>query len=344
MRWPNLEQIEFGDWDAMFTKDFLEDVAKRCPGLKFVFFRPHGVNLQPQDLVEFFSKLGALQSVSLSVNRRLLTNDLLLQLSSIQSLTRLELAVCTRKDNAFQHVLDHNPTPFSGLRQATLHIKSHAMSAATQALQNVVGLIVIVQDRGSHILNWISRMASLKFLTVKYLEDVTIDVESLVSLRSLTRLQHLTVEPEDVDGWIGVEHLTDTDFERLVSGLPDLKWLDLEIGHGLTTSALQSLGKHCLQLHDLQISGEWNLQALVKYQAPLFPALTHLHIGSCERQGIERWATASQLAGILDNHAPNLAKFDSRSEDDFSLDVKRAWLAKVGKEYLISYVERMGDV
>ncbi|THV94182.1 hypothetical protein D6D25_09349, partial [Aureobasidium pullulans] len=231
---PNLKRLEVQDWADEFTTTLLDDVAEKCPHLEHVTFRSIGQRIRPTDLVEFFSKLPALQYVGLTISHRLLTKDVLLRLSRIQSLVTLELSSSIKGDAAFQHVIEHNSNPFPRLQFAHLYMRSPAIPFMVQALRNIVTLTLTIEDSGAHALNHVSKMKSLNALNIQYRQDNTIDLDSLMSLRSLSQLQHFGIGPEDKDGMAALdEDMTDDDFDRFITGFPALIGFNFTLNHFL---------------------------------------------------------------------------------------------------------------
>ncbi|THW80076.1 hypothetical protein D6D17_09897, partial [Aureobasidium pullulans] len=169
---PNLKRLEFQDWSDELTTTLLDDVAEKCPHLQRVDLRSSGHSIRPTDLVEFFFKLPALR---------------------------------IKGDDAFQHVIEHNPNPFAGLKFAHLRMRSPAIPFMVQAFHTIVTLTLTLEDSGAHALNHVSKMKSLNALNIQYRQDNTIDLDSLMSLRSLSQLQHFGIGPEDKDGMAALD-------------------------------------------------------------------------------------------------------------------------------------------
>ncbi|THZ58374.1 hypothetical protein D6C85_10258 [Aureobasidium pullulans] len=328
---PNLKRLEIQDWSDEFTTTLLDDVAQKCPHLEHVTFRSIGQRIRPTDLVEFFSKLPGLQYVGLTISRSLLTKDVLLQLSRVQSLVTLKLSSSIKGDDAFQHVIEHNPDPFPRLQFAHLHMRSPAIPSMVQALRNIVTLTLTIEDSGAHALNHVSKMKSLNALNIQYQRNNTIDIESLMSLRSLSQLQHFGIGPEDKDGMAALdEDMTEGDFDRFITAFPLLENFDFTLNHALMVESLGSLEKRCPKLRCITLGECWDLSSLVSIPAPLFPNLHGMHI-FLDEGDLDRWATPAQLAGIIDNHAPKSTYLNVITDGEYSLGVKEAWRALRGK-------------
>ncbi|CAD0054935.1 hypothetical protein D6D19_08708 [Aureobasidium pullulans] len=328
---PNLKRLEFQDWSDELTTTLLDDVAEKCPHLQRVDLRSSGHSIRPTDLVEFFFKLPALRYVGLDISRRLLTKDVLLQLSRIQSLVTLELSSSIKGDDAFQHVIEHNPNPFAGLKFAHLRMRSPAIPFMVQAFHTIVTLTLTLEDSGAHALNHVSKMKSLNALNIQYRQDNTIDLDSLMSLRSLSQLQHFGIGPEDKDGMAALdEDMTEGDFDLFITGFPSLIGFNFTLNHPLMVQSLSCLEKRCPKLRWITLGKCWDLSSLVSIPAPLFPNIHGIHI-FLDEADIDRWATPAQLAGIIDNHAPKLTYFNVITDGNYSLGLREAWRALRGK-------------
>ncbi|THX45958.1 hypothetical protein D6D08_10334 [Aureobasidium pullulans] len=328
----NLKRLEVEDWSEEFTTILLDDVAEKCPHLEFVTFRSVGQRIRPTDLVEFFSKLPALQYVGLTIGRRLLTKDVLLQLSRIQSLVTLELSCSIKGDAAFQHVIEQNPNPFPKLQFAHLHMRSPAIPSMVQAFRNIVTLTLTIEDSGAHALNHVSKMKSLNTLDIRYQRNNTIDLESLMPLRSLSQLQHFGIGPDDKDGMAALdEDMTEDDFDRFITGFPALISFSFTLIHFLMVDqSLSSLAKRCSKLKWITLGKCWDLASLVSVPAPLFPNLHGINI-YLDDADVDQWATSAQLASIIDNHAPKSTYLNVITRGEYSLGLKKAWRALRGK-------------
>lgn len=177
-----------------------------------------------------------------------------------------------------------------------------------------------ILDIESH--HWISETGT---------EDNTIDLDSLMSLRSLSQLQHFGIGPEDKDGMAALdEDMTEGDFDRFITGFPSLIGFNFTLNHPLMVQSLSCLEKRCPKLRWITLGKCWDLSSLVSIPAPLFPNLHGMHV-FLDEADIDRWATPAQLAGIIDNHAPKSTYFNVVTDGDYSLGLKEAWRALRGK-------------
>lgn len=162
-------------------------------------------------------------------------------------------------------------------------------------------------------------MLSLRELSIYITTTATFTLKQLLLLRNCHQLESFAVMCRGFGGSDEPEAsgLTNTDFDLMASGWSGLKKLDLDV-LWLTRSVqtLASLSKYCPNLDLLSLIGMYDIQAFGDISAVMFPKLRRLHLEQSNVDDEPARLTPSQIARLIDYHAPVLENLKFMSEDD----------------------------
>jgi hypothetical protein len=159
------------------------------------------------------------------------------------------------------------------------------MSAAMHVLPNVEELhLILLNDHGSG-LQKLSALKSLRCLSIRTTRPTTLTPDVVLALQALHRLEDLCVQGYRYETSIEISNFTDSDFDRMVSGMPKLRTNVFEVDwEPRSFSVLSSVSKHCPNLEQLSSSGTFDLQALADIPTVMFPRLQSLELWQRDRQ------------------------------------------------------------
>ncbi|KEQ61365.1 uncharacterized protein M437DRAFT_85816 [Aureobasidium melanogenum CBS 110374] len=224
-------------------------------------------------------------------------------------LNYLELNNPVKQPKFFQSIRIQNNFPFQNLTEFELNATSAVISAAARVLPNVVKLGLCLQDGNGSCFKDLSDMPRLCKLKILGTRETTFARHELLALRALNRLEKLTIKTSEGNGLHDMLALqfTNSDFDAMVSGMPELRKLEFEvIWENRSVSILSSLSEHCPKLEELDLDGSYDLQALNDTSTVMFPNLKSLRIDDCVVHYIPVRLTPLQLGRLIDNHAPIL--------------------------------------
>jgi hypothetical protein len=170
-------------------------------------------------------------------------------------------------------------------------------------------------------------MPNLRRLKILATKVTTFTTQELLTIRNLGRLEKLSLSISYLAGAGDIEapDFTDADFDFMVSGLPELKDFECEIAWDPRSfSVLSSLSNHCPKLEKLRLDGAYDLQNLNNTSKVMFPRLENLLLEDSEVQEIPVRLTPSQIARLINHHAPVLKELSFMADYDHNL-VTRSW-------------------
>lgn len=196
------------------------------------------------------------------------------------------------------------------------------MSAAAHVLPHIDYLDLVLQnDHGSGLQN-LSAMKGLRHLSIRTTRATTLNSDVLLALH---RLEILWVEGCKYATSIELPDFTDSDFDRMVSEMPELRGIVFEVDwQSHSFSVLSSLSKHCPNFEQLQLFGTFDLQALGDILTVMFPRLKSLDLMQREIDKVPVRLTPIQIAHLIDYHAPVLEDLDLSHERD-ERQIAMAW-------------------
>lgn len=192
-------------------------------------------------------------------------------------------------------------------------------------LPNVEELyLTLLNDHGSGLQN-LSALKSLRCLFIRMIRPTTLTPDVLLALQALHRLEDLCVAGCEYGTSIEIPNFTDSDFDRMVSGMPKLRTNVFEVDwESRSFSVLSSLSKHCPNLEQLQLFGTFDLQALCDIPTVMFPRLQILELWQREIDKVPVRLTPIQVARLIDYHAPMLEDLDLSDEGN-ERQIEMAW-------------------
>lgn len=183
------------------------------------------------------------------------------------------------------------------------------ISAAVFVLPNVVKLTLCLQEGNGMFIKNLPAMPSLRKLKILGSMTCSFLRRELLTLRQLSQLEKLTLKMSDNSGPYEMlaPAFTDSDFDVMVSGLPELRKLVFDvIWETRSVSILSSLSEHCPKLESLALDGSYDIQALNDISTVMFPNLRYLRMDDCEVHNVPVRLSPLQLGRLIDNHAPIL--------------------------------------
>lgn len=197
---------------------------------------------------------------------------------------------------------------------------------AAQVLPNVVSLFLTLRDGHGAFFQNLKAIPSLCHLEITGTGATSFTRDSLLVLQHLNHLITLSMTIwKYVPGGMVAPQFADSDFDLMVSGMPNLETLEWDVNWvPQSTSVLSSLSKHCPKLEKLSLGGPFDLQVLNNMSKVLFPKLVDLTLKDAWIEGIAVRLSAEQIGHLIDNHAPVLELLQFRANYS-SHPVTEAW-------------------
>ncbi|GIK06567.1 hypothetical protein Aspvir_002217 [Aspergillus viridinutans] len=283
---PGLQLLGLG---GDISPDFLFDVQTKCPKLRSVSIWRCGPCVTPTDLLTFLRGLPYLESLRISMDHHAMTDSKVIEFLA-RSSTLEQLTLEQIYPELLWDALSVE-SPFPALRKLDIEICQDALTSMAKLFGSVLHLRVepmtteYLDSREIEVrIRPLSELTQLRTLEIgfngnSFYGNMTIVPEDIVSLRSLSNLTSLTLaglrKPRPGDA-----EISDDDFHRLVSGLPDLETLSLHpLPSKVTPASLAALAECCPRLESCFVGGGLHVLDLQDYKAPLFPRLGSFRVG-----------------------------------------------------------------
>ncbi|KAF2151408.1 hypothetical protein K461DRAFT_295464 [Myriangium duriaei CBS 260.36] len=306
------ELLSFG-WHgaSKVVEDVFGMLSTRCPALRSIFLDAEFPNSQPDDLLRFLEASTSLKSIKLHSDvNPLVTTDILAHLASRDRLYEL-LVTRPFSDEEIQSSLDMvKATPFRRLKRISIVGYAAGLAGLLAHLDASLlnGLSLLVVDAAGPILNHFARFVNLQELEVSIQADTTFAIHDILMLRSLKRLNALTIQ-----GYYAVLQSppwTDEQMTLFFSSFPDLDSLAFQVQANLSVAALIAL-KTSSKLRSCHLTGGFALATLEVVDGPIFPALEVLHLSRIlDGDGT---VTPDHQASLIARHAPRLQELELTS-------------------------------
>jgi hypothetical protein len=287
--------------------------AGRCPLLRTLRISTRR-QASGDELALLQTNAATLTSVSLGWPLEMTT---LAHLAGLPRLETLLLSNTSQLRNAQVRALaaqERSPPHFPRLRDLGVQGPSSTVSALLQLVGNsaVEALRLWLQDWEGTEFSRIAFPAHLKTLSIGFQIARQLQGTHLSALGRLSQLRELRVSMQHMwdDGDAHCD-MDDDDLARLVSGLGQLRKLELIMWLPLTVAALTSIGTHCPLLEYLHVTASFSLGELRIGGRPLFPNLHYLLLERLEPNrtvsDARRFkALAADIVSALQFHAPQL--------------------------------------
>lgn len=280
-----------------FTGDLLREVPKKCPELRVFIFASFGP-CDATDVLACVRGLPYLESLNIGElkGHTMIDSKIIEFLAPSQRIESMSLDGITPEILAGALSVEE---PFPEMKTLNIKIREDAVALMVKIFSSVLILRMTLEAEAqqnttqqnteqqntaqrivrSSALRALSELKQVRLLDITVDGDMWIVPEDLVALRSLRNLMNLTLVGSR---WTGqrAENFTDDDFHRLVSGLPDLEVLTLQIiNSDVTSTSLATLAKCCPRLKSCRLIICFNILDLPNQMDPLFPRLHSLCVG-----------------------------------------------------------------
>ncbi|KAK5994751.1 hypothetical protein PT974_03134 [Cladobotryum mycophilum] len=331
------------------TDDLLAHLQNTCWRLRRIMIDSPGPNVTAASFFRFISTYKSLEHMTFLYGiDDLLTDELLLHLAGRPNLSSLAIGkVCSTQ--ILQQISSHVSEPFGALQALQVTVPSAAVSLLVTLLPNVTSLQLTVHDSDVHLVQQLPSLTALRLLSVSFAASVEISRADILSLKSLSNLEQLSIGPDETNDAAEVtafeSDFSDADFDDLCSKLPVLRRIRFNVQCNLSAAALASLSKHCPLLEECTMLHVLNIHALDLGSRSniMFPKLRLLDLGGFEapapndqqgdgyvqsnmpRSMTYAYTLAStnfpkpeDIAALLRKHFPRLEEIYVSSDDDYS--------------------------
>ncbi|CAH0058260.1 unnamed protein product [Clonostachys solani] len=310
---PTLQNFHFcgGDLDD----EFLLQMKATCSRLRVLAMSLPGPRVTPSALSSFISGSQCLEEVNFNDMEGLLSDTMLLDLAGRSNLLSLSWGTFI-PPRLLARVSKETPAPFKNVRQLTSSVSTSSVMWISQNMVHLTHLIMKVEDCEQDALRPLPKLPNLKRIRLTLDAKTVLSTESLVALRSLSKLETLDLAAKTRGMKVFNARggtFQNPDFQNLISGLPLLRQLSLVIEAQLSVRAGALLAKHCTFIEECNILKNFDtrlLMALAPEDKPMFPFLLKLNVRRAtfdrneEPQTLEQ--SADKLVGLIMKNCPKL--------------------------------------
>ncbi|KAH8653536.1 hypothetical protein BX600DRAFT_471131 [Xylariales sp. PMI_506] len=317
---PSLEEFMF--YGGPLDEDFLDFMVAACPHLRTILIDHPGRQISPQAFQDFLRRMQALEQMTFLYGvDGCLTDDLLIYLAGRENLKTLRINRPVKAE-LLELIRPSIPVPFRHMNNLRLQITSDAVPVLVEMVNPRLGeLFLTITGEPDGVMEHVSKLSELYALNLVFESTTPLEKEDLMALKKLHNLRRFAIGGPGSQADPSLVNFTDNDFHELVSNLPYLRSLNLEVQCDLSTKILQSLSKHCRHLETCTLLPVFDLQQLeLNAEQDLFPALVDLEIG-----GIQGPADPVEIAKLVQIIFPKLKDLDCNNGDEFSESVVDAF-------------------
>jgi hypothetical protein len=278
---PSLKSLEFYGDDVGDT--VLTTIEMSCPSLRHLFLNYRHMDITPPRLLRFLETCKGLRSIGLGTGmNELLSGDVFTHLTHREHLEELEITGIIASQTVEDALRANQPTiPLQRLQRLSIHLESKAVPEFISVIKSLNSLTLTLEDTEHDVISVIASITNLRTLELIFMQPKEVSKEELVALGKLSGLHRLVLE--DHGSELQAFSITDSDFARFSSGLPQLQELEFLVQSRLTINSLTSLAKNCPQLRRCEMLGVYELRTL-NSASPLFPQLTFLNLGGLQEE------------------------------------------------------------
>ncbi|KAM4062090.1 hypothetical protein HRG_008942 [Hirsutella rhossiliensis] len=328
---PPLESFSF--YGGHLDHDLLDQLRSQAWRLRTLLIDSPGPHVEASFFLDFISRYKSLQHIKFLYGMdHLVTDDLILHLAQRSDLLQLEIGK-TCSEQLLELVSSRIAHPFRDLRAIHIALTSAAVPSAAKLFPRVTYLGLDVRDAGVNVMQSLSSLSALRHFALTFAADTRLSLEELLSLKKLSRLQELTIEPNERETDPTVTALeaafSDKHFDDIVSHLPSLRRLSFLVQCTLSAAALLSLAKHCPLLEECNMLPVFDIRMLeseARRNSPLFPKLRFLEVGGFRPSTPNGEQSAEQtppqdLIDLMKKSFPKLKELYVSADDEYSAAV-----------------------
>ncbi|CAG9979832.1 unnamed protein product [Clonostachys byssicola] len=310
---PRLDKFYF--FGGELDQEFMSYVQNTCRDLTRLWIDLPGRKVTVDSFFDFVSGFKFLEEIHLKRGvDHLLSDKLLYHLARLPNLRELDIGHYL-SPRFLSHISQKIPGAFPALESLGATIDSDCVPAITYTLKHVTSLDLTILDAELDALAILGSTLRLQQIKILYDCSIQFTASQLLALKPLQNLENLTIR--STPGAIEVSHpsgtlFCDEDFQELVSGMPNLRSLELECIADLEIGSLNSLSVSCPMLEELELLSPFDLQSFLTKAGdePIFPHLRRLEISGIPDRIFKSMddlvMTATNLFTQMEHHFPEL--------------------------------------
>ncbi|VUC29188.1 unnamed protein product [Clonostachys rosea] len=299
---PSLQVFNFigGDLDD----EFLLQMAATCTRLRVICMNLPGPRVTPSAILSLVSGCERLEDVNFNDMEGLLSDAIFLHLAGRSNIFRLTWDTLI-PPRLVTRASQETATPFKDMRVLTTTVTTSSVAWIAQNMTRLSHLILKLEDTEHDVLRPLPKLQNLKRIRISFLPTQVLSTESLVGLRSLSKLETLDLSTKargmkvaDVRG----ANFQNADFEKLLSGLPLLRHLSLVIEASFSLRVGPMISRNCPLIEECNILKNFDTRLLLAQapaDKPMFPFLQRLNIRRVTMGRAEENRTLEQSADVL---------------------------------------------
>ncbi|CAH0040352.1 unnamed protein product [Clonostachys solani] len=278
---PRLDKFYF--FGGELDQEFMSYLQNTCRDLTRLWIDLPGDNITADSLFDFVSGFNSLEEIHLKGGiDHLLSDKLLYHLARQPNLRELDIGghlSATLLSDIAQKI----PGAFPALGSLGATIQSACVPVITRTLEHVTCLDLTILDADLEAPTVLGSTPRLRKIKIRYDCGVEFTTRYLLALKSLQNLENLVIQlaagPFDISN-PDMPLFSDSDFQELVSGLSNLRCLELGVIADLSVESLYLLSASCPMLEELKLLSAFDLQTLLTKagEEPIFPYLRRLEI------------------------------------------------------------------
>ncbi|VUC34632.1 unnamed protein product [Clonostachys rosea] len=310
---PRLDKFYF--FGGELDQEFMSYLQNTCRDLTRLWIDLPGHKVTVDLFFDFVSAFKFLEEIHLKCGiDHLLSDKLLYHLARQPNLRELDIGHYL-SPRLLSDISQKIPGAFQVLESLGATIHSACVPETIRTLKNVTCLDLTILDSEVDVLTLLGSTPRLQNIKILYDCSIELNTGHLIALKSLQNLENLAIrltpgpiEILDPSGSL----FSDKDFGELVSGLSNLRCLELELLANLTIESLQSLSDSCPMLEELELLPAFDLETLLTKAGdePMFPCLRRLELGGIPDRIFKSMddlvMTAASVFTLIENHFPEL--------------------------------------
>ncbi|KND92439.1 hypothetical protein TOPH_02946 [Tolypocladium ophioglossoides CBS 100239] len=342
---PPLEEFAF--FGGYLDDLFLEHMLNTCFRLRSIMLHNPRRSISAEAFCGFITRCTWLTNMEFSYRmEHLISDELVLHLAKRTTLLNLVLGKIISMQ-ILRQISRNVVEPFKALRSLHISITALAVPLLVPLVKHITSLRLEVEDSddSAHILQLISRLADLRFLSLSFAAHTELSTEDLLSLRALSKLEQLSINADCSGDAAAVTAFnpgfSNSDFDSLCSALHCLRRIDFNVMCNMSAAALKSLQRYHPLLEECSLPLIFDMHALGldKRRRVMFPELRLLDVGAFRpppafshrrRAGWIRPA-AHVFAALMRRRFPKLEELYVQSDDSYSTDVVDAFETSMGR-------------
>ncbi|KAK7209229.1 hypothetical protein V2G26_016407 [Clonostachys chloroleuca] len=310
---PRLDKFYF--FGGELDQEFMSYLQNTCRDLTRLWVDLPGHKVTVDSFFDFVSAFKSLEEIHLKRGiDHLLSDKLLFYLARQPNLRELDIGHYL-SPRLLSDISRKIPGAFPALESLGATIDSACVPAITHTLKHVTRLDLTILDAELDALTILGSTLRLQKIKILYDCSIQFTASQLLALKPLRNLENLAIR--STPGTIEVSHpsgslFCDEDFQELVSGMPNLRSLELESIADLEIESLRSLSASCPMLEELELLSPFDLQTLLTKAGdePIFPHLRRFEISGIPDRIFKSMddlvMTATNVFTLMEHHFPEL--------------------------------------